>query len=266
MVKVVTAYEAAALLNAHPGMSPHNLYERLTGDPQPKGAIGLTTYLSDGAIRFAESEYQWSRPVQRKASMKVFDFEAEARLIETSDDRGPLAVVFLHIDNYLHTVAWQKAGVPPIAYVYQANWTMWLAKAQRLAFLVLADKRIVLYEVQRDEAIIEALIDGLEQMSRRIAENDPPPIDTPAGPSLHHDSDASDYDLDELVARWRQMMCSKALSSDSAAFASQAAEAAATKLKAALAPGKSHESDGVRVFHNAKSGRLTVEKIDGKYF
>jgi hypothetical protein len=49
-------------------------------------------------------------------------------------------------------------------------------------------------------------------------------------------------------------------------LATAAAEAAATALKARLPKGASHEVDGIKVSHNAKTGRLYEEKTDAAYF
>src|SRR3546814_15019561 len=60
MTKVISAFEAPALLDAHPTLTRHSLYERLIGPPPTYGAVGLAACLADGAMRFAENEYRRS--------------------------------------------------------------------------------------------------------------------------------------------------------------------------------------------------------------
>ena len=270
MTRVISAFEAPALLDAHPSLTRYALYERLTGAPDPKGRIGLASCLADGAMRFAQEEYSWSSPVSRPFE-RVMEggLTARARAYVTTDQEGPLLVVFLHLADYLHRLSWNKAGVPPLAFQIQANWIMWLADAPRMSFLVLTDKRLVLYEVTRDQALIDRLAKAVDDMAAAIDTNSPPPIDAEPVPETSTapiEPDTEPADLDELVQRWRAATAVKAETANAATFADHAAEAATEVLKSALPKGAHHEFDGLRVHHNAKSGRLTEEKIDGKYF
>jgi hypothetical protein len=224
-------------------------------------------------MRFAQSEYGWAVPVS-----KLFDkttesgIKAEGRAFMTSDANGSLVVVFLHLADYLHRASWGKGGVPPYAFLIQANWIMWLSGQPRMAFLVLSDKRLVVYEVERDQALIDRLVAAIADMATAIETNSPPPIDAaPVAPQPQaladaEGADAAPADLDDLVRRFRLTRQAKAETANSATFAEQAAEAAAAALKAALPKGSHHELDGFRTHHNAKNGRLTEEKIDGQYF
>ena len=271
MTRVISAFEAPALLDAHPTLTRYSLYERLIGPPQSFGAAGLATCLADGAMRFAQNEYRWATPVNKRFELATdCGILVEGRAFVTSDQVGPLVVTFLHLADYLHRASWGKAGVPPYAFQIQANWIMWLSGHDRLAFLVLSDKRLTVYEVQRDDALIQKIADGVTAMAAAIETNSPPPMDAEivlseaAVPDVATDN--APADLDDLVRRFRLAREAKAVTANSATFAEHAAEAASNALKSALPQGKGHEVDGTRTYHNAKNGRLTEEKIDGTYF
>src|SRR3546814_16193057 len=78
----------------------HSLYERLIGPPPTYGAVGLAACLADGAMRFAENEYRWSTPVNKRFTLQKSGIGVEARTFVTSDQSGPLAVTFLHLADY----------------------------------------------------------------------------------------------------------------------------------------------------------------------
>lgn len=271
MTKVISAFEAPALLDAHPTLTRYELYERLTGAPEAKGPVGLATCLSDGVMRFAQSQYGWSTPIN-KAFEKSTDsgINAISRGFVAEEEGEPILVVFLHLADYLHRMSWGKSGTPPRAFIIQANWTMWLADQQRLTFLVLSDKRLVLYEVQRDQEIIDQLAKAIDDMAHAIENKSPPPVDAKSVPETPRpatsDDDAPPVDRNELVRRWREATNARAETANTATFADHAAEAATTALKDALPKGEHHDFDGFRIHHNAKTGRLTEEKIDGHYF
>src|SRR3546814_21150484 len=56
----------------------------------------------------------------------------------------------------------------PYAFQIQANWIMWLSGHDRLAYLVLSDKRLSVYEVQRDDALIEKINLAIDTMAPAI--------------------------------------------------------------------------------------------------
>src|SRR3546814_12898592 len=82
--------------------------------------------------------------------------------------------------DLLHSQTWSKAGAPPEAFIIQANWTMYMADATRLAYVVLADKRLIIYWVDRDDQIVQRLVDAVSEMAVRIEEKQPPAIDAVA--------------------------------------------------------------------------------------
>lgn len=271
MEKVISAFEAPALLGAHSSLTRHDLYERLIGKPEPKGPIGLATCISDGVMRFAQAQYSWSTPLNKAFEKKTDSgIKATARGFIAEEAGEPLLIVFLHLSDYQHRMAWRKAGVPPHAFIIQANWIMWLAEKERMTFLVLADKGLTLYEVQRDEHIVSRLKKAVDDMALAIESNDPPPIDDcsaqePSPAAATADPEAPS-NLDDLVRRWKETSSAKAETANSATFADHAAEAASTALKTALPKGKHHDFGSTRIHHNAKTGRLTEEKIDANYF
>src|SRR3546814_7899689 len=84
---------------------------------------------------------------------------------------------------------------------------MWLSGHDRLAYLVLSDKRLSVYEVQRDDALIEKINLAIDTMAHAIETSTPPPMDAeiavcdPVEPAS--DSGAVPADLTELVRRFR---------------------------------------------------------------
>lgn len=274
MTRAISAFEAPALLDAHPTLTRYSLYERLIGSPQAIGRLGLASCLADGAMRFAQAEYRWEIPVNKRFEFEAANgIKAEGRAFVTKDAEGPLLVTFLHMADFLHRSSWGKSGVPPYTFQIQANWIMWLADMPRMAFLVLSDKRLVLYEVQRDQLIIDRLIAGIDAIGVAIDTQTPPPVDAEPESPLPVPAAAAEEgggpppaNLDDLVRRFRMSREAKSMTANTATFAEQASDAAASALKAALPQGSQHELDGIRTYHNAKTGRLTEEKIDGTYF
>src|SRR3546814_11036970 len=106
-------------------------------------------------MRFAENEYRWSTPVNKRFTLQKSGIGVEARTFVTSDQSGPLAVTFLHPADYLHRATWGRAGVPPYAFQLQANWIMLLSGPDRPAYLVLPDKRPPGNEVTPAHALIQ---------------------------------------------------------------------------------------------------------------
>src|SRR3546814_17952862 len=112
--------------------------------------------------------------------MRISDWSSDvcsSDLFVTSDQSGPLAVTFLHLADYLHRATWGRAGVPPYAFQIQANWIMWLSGHDRLAYLVLSDKRLSVYEVQRNDALIAKTNLAINTMAHAIEKSTPPTMD-----------------------------------------------------------------------------------------
>src|SRR3546814_10214480 len=141
MTKVISAFEAPALLDAHPTLTRHSLYERLIGPPPTYGAVGLAACLADGAMRFAENEYRWSTPVNKRFTLQKSGIGVEARTFVTSDQSGPLAVTFLHLADYLHRATWGRAGVPPYAFQSSEEHTSELQSLMRTSSTVITLKK-----------------------------------------------------------------------------------------------------------------------------
>src|SRR3546814_11361442 len=92
---------------------------------------------------------------------------------------------------------------------------MWLSGHDRLAYLVLSDKRLSVYEVQRDDALIEKINLAIDTMAHAIETSTPPPLDAeiafcaPVEPAS--DSGAVPADLTELARRSRPVRRSEAV-------------------------------------------------------
>lgn len=271
MARSISAYEAPALLDVHSTLTRHALYERLAGRPESPPQAGLNSFIDAGVLGFVAEENGWTKPVRydfRKGADDGYAIDGKARAYKTGDENGEFLAVFVHLAGFMHSMAWGKAGVPPEAFQVQANWTMALADAKRLAYVVLADRRTIVYWVDRDESIVKRLMDGLADMDRRLETGDAPPIDaTPATPEpVAGKADAAPVDLDSLCMRFRASQVARATAQNDVQTADHAYEAAVEALKKALPPGSHHDYEGFRIHNNAKSGRLTEEKIDGQYF
>ena len=268
MTRSITAFEAPALLDAHSNVTKLELYERLQGKTMPKGAPGLASFVAQGAMEFAAQDAGWRKLSKHERSRDIAGIRGYSNGWTTADDAGEFVATFQHVPQYMHSISWAKAGVPPRAAVLSATWTALVFEVKRVAIVVLADKRLVTYWVEPTQEDFDALTAAAADMARRIAENDAPPVDSAdeveAKPA--QEADASAQDLDALVIRWKATADVAADASNDSKLATAAADAATTALKAKLAKGAVHEVDGIRVSHNAKTGRLYEEKTDAAYF
>jgi hypothetical protein len=272
MERSISTYEAPALLDVHNSLSRLDLYERLTGKPQGAVEAGLNAKLAPGTVEFAAEDNGWSNPVRRdyvKGAEDGMPIRCHARGWMVEDTKGGKFIVqFAHLAAFMHSQAWGKAGVPPEAFIVQANWAMWLSEAQRLAFVVLADRKVNIYWVDRDEAIVEALRKGVVDMAGRIEAKDPPPVD--AAPvkveAVATADDKAEIDVDAVCGRWRAGQVRRATARNELQLAEHAYDASTAVLKQAIKPGGHHDHEGFRIHHNAKTKAITEEKIDGSYF
>jgi len=268
MTKSITAFEAPALVDAHSNVTKLELYERLKGKTLPKGAPGLTSFVAQGAMEFAAQDAGWRKLAKHDRSKDVAGIMGWASAWTTSDADGDFVAVFQHVPQYMHSISWAKAGVPPRSAVLSATWTALVFDVKRVAVVVLTDKRIVTYWVEPTQDDFDALTAAAADMARRIAEDDAPALDSGDGPvkAPTPDADAPPQDLDALVVRWKATSDVSADAANASKLATAAAEAATVALKAKLPKGAVHEAGGIKVSHNAKSGRLYEEKTDAAYF
>jgi hypothetical protein len=268
MTKSITSFEAPALVDAHSGMTKLDLYERLSDKPSPMGAAGLTSFLAEGVIAFAAQDMSWSKVVRHDRNADVCGVEGHARAWLSSDADGELIAIFQHVPQFVHSASWARTGVPPRTVQLSATWASMIFGVKRVAVVVLADKRIVTYWVEPSQGDVDALRAGAADMARRLAEKNPPAVDSGDAKSEQAPAkaDAADVDLDALYERWRGAREVAAVANSEVKLADHAYEAASEALKAKLPKGSSHEMAGFKVNHNAKSGRLIEEKTDAAYF
>lgn len=266
----ISAFEAPALIDVHPTLSRLALYERLNTDNTPPSRPGLQTCLESGAITFAQDEYRLEPPIRRTWELQPHpDITSKAAGWMTNDDKGPIVYIFAHIPQFVHQNAWGRTGVPPIQFKVMAQWVMMHAGVDRAAFLVLVDKAVRVYEVQRDENVINRLIAGCIDMATALSTNTPPPADAVAEetkPAAQPTDDPNSVNLDEIAQRWLDASILKATSANDATMAEAAEAAAGDVLRRHLAPGETHVVNGTRIIHNATRGRLIQEQIDELYF
>jgi hypothetical protein len=268
MTKSITAFEAPALVDAHSNVTRLELYERLQGKTLPKGTAGLTSYVSQGAMEFAAQDAGWRKLSKHDRSADIGGVKGFASAWTTADTDGEFVAVFQHVPQYMHAISWAKAGVPPRGAVLSATWTAMVFGIERVAIVVMTDRRIVTYWVEPGKDDVDLLTAASADMARRLAENDPPPLDSAEEPTPApaNAAEAAPQDLDALVLRWKATSTVAADAGNASKLATAAADAAAVALKAMLPKGSAHEVDGIKVSHNAKNGRLLEEKTDAAYF
>lgn len=271
MKRTISAYEAPALVDAHGGLTRLALYERLSGKPESPPEAGLSAAIADHVVGFAAKVNRWANPVRRDgrfAASQDGSIDGYARYWTTSDEDGEFAVFFVHVAAYLFSSRWRRAGMPPEDYAIQAQWTLMASGLGRMAVVALADRTPEIFWIEADADMQARLRAGTEDMVRRIADKDPPPVDAEADAKAKPAKDESStvVPIEKAHADWRAARTDRASARNRVQFADQAYEAAERALLAALGPGESHEHEGFRVTRNAKNDRLTEEKIDGLYF
>lgn len=274
MSRTISAYEAPALIDAHGGLTRLALYERLAGSPEGIPQGGLAAAIADDVVGFVANANGWAKPIRRDVRFDASQdasVQGYARFWTSSDAEGDFVITFTHVAAYLFSSRWRRAGMPPEDYAIQAQWTMLGASARRLAVIALADKTPEIFWVDLDQTMIDALKAGAEDMARRLAAKDPPPVDsetTPTVAAVTTDAGGSQSagDPDQIAARFRAAKIGRSEAKSKVQFADHEYELAERALLAVLAPGASHEYDGFRLTRNAKTDRITEEKIDGLYF
>lgn len=275
MSRTISAYEAPALIDAHGGLTRLALYERLAGSPEAPPQAGLASVIADPLIGYVAEMNGWSKTIRRDKRFEVTGGDAVqgyARYWSTSDEQGDFAVTFIHVAAYLFASRWRRAGTPPQDYVIQAQWTMMGAGVRRLAVVALADKTPEIFWIDADDAMMEALRKGAEDMASRLERKDPPPVDSQTAPAetaatmQNDEPGTAAADPDAVMARYRAAKMGRTEARNTVQFADHEYEVAERALMAILAPGASREYDGFRLTRNAKTDRITEEKIDGLYF
>lgn len=271
MSKTITAFEAPALIDAHSGLTRLSLYERLTGSTSDAPVAGLAAAISNEVVGYAAQINQWAKPIGRSELFDIAEgteIRGHARFWRTSDGAGDFIITFTHVAAYLFASRWRRAGMPPADYVIQAQWAMMAAGAERLAVVALADKTPEIFWVDADKAIQDALRDGAQDLVRRIAASDPPPVDAVAVPVTPEvvEQAAPAVEPEVAVARYRAARIARAETKNRVQFADHEFECAERALLTVLMPGASLEYDGVRLTRNAKNDRISEETIDGCYF
>ncbi len=275
MSRTISAYEAPALIDAHGGLTRLALYERLAGSPEAPPQAGLASVIADPLVGYVAAMNGWSKTIRRDVRFDVSKDEGiqgYARFWATSDEQGDFAVTFTHVAAYLFASRWRRAGTPPQDYVIQAQWTMMGAGVRRLAVIALADKTPEIFWIDADDSIMDSLRLGAEDMAKRLERRDAPPVDSQTAPvetpanKEAEDAKAAAADPDAVMARFRAARMGRAEARSTVQFADHEYEVAERALMAILAPGASLEYDGYRITRNAKTDRITEEKIDGLYF
>ncbi len=273
MTKTISTYEAPALLDSHNSMTRLALYERLSNSAKNENIRpGINAAIAPSVMSFAADDNGWSNPM-----LCTFDVEAESgneitcmsRAYKLTDnDNIEFVAEFAHLAAFMYNTNWAKSGRPPEAYQVQAQWSMYVSGMKRHAFVVLSDRRINIFWTDRNEAIINRLKDAVSDMETRLKKKDPPPIDsTPEFTQEDPDVlEAEKTDIDTLCDRYQSSKMARADSQNTLSLIEHSYEVAKDALLKRIKPGESHEYEGIRISHNAKTNRLTEEKIDGQYF
>lgn len=268
----ISPYEAPALIDMHGSMTRLALYERLSASAPEEISPGLSAAIQAPVLEMAARQNNWQKPVRGDSKFDIEgcdSLQGYAPGWKTSDDKGEFSLMFVHVAAYVFSSSWRRAGMPPEDYAIQAQWTMMGNKTDRIAIVALSDKSIEIFWVDADGELQDRLANGAADLEKRLAAGDPPPVDAvPEAPAEDDTSEASngEVDLDKAVAQWRETKIERTTIRNKTQFADERYERAEKALVNALKPGASHEYDGYRVTRNAKTDKLTEEKIDGTYF
>lgn len=281
MLAPIAPYEAPALLGAHPTMTLNDVMDRLDQPRQPSRRA-LSGYLSRGLIEWACENNDWAAPVQRKFPLtdsadqsppfQTHGIECAATAFISADETGSaISLTAIHLPGFTYSREWNKSGLVPEHYRIQAQWIMALAGTTVHGFVVLADKSGTIHWIDRDPAIITALESALELLAAHRAAGTRPPIDETRAASLTEaaatTSDPADPgDVDAAAANWIAAREANAAATTKATATAAAYESATNALKALIQPGASHDHGDLRIYHNARTGRLTEEKKDASFF
>lgn len=268
----ISPYEAPALIDMHGSLTRLELYERLSASKAEDISPGLSAAIQGPILEMACQKNGWKKPIRgdsRFALEGCDRLEGYAPGWKSEDDQGQFSLMFVHVAAYVFSSTWRRAGMPPEDYQIQAQWTAMGNNTERLAVVALSDKSIEIFWIDADPEMQARLLAAASDMEKRIDANDPPPID--AVPQTEEadsndGTDEEDVDLDKAVATWREAKLDRATIRNKTQFADERYERAEKALVSALKPGGSHEYDGFRVIRNAKTDKLTEEKIDGTYF
>lgn len=288
MFNEVTPYDAPALLGIHSTLSPDALLDRLLAPPASPPRRGLSGYLTRGLIEWACETNAWNAPAQRRfplegsvppasiaipATFAQHGIACVASAWTTTDETGAhISLTAAHIPGFTYSREWGKSGLVPEVFAIQAQWIMGLAGTRIHGFVVLADKSATIHWVDRDDTIINRLGAALSQMAAHITAGTRPAIDqafaeNTLAPSSQEDAaDSTPEARDAATARWLAAREANAAAATKAAATANEYDAASTALKALIPPGGHHDHAGLRIHHNARTGRLTEDKIDVAFF
>lgn len=287
MFKEITPYDASALVGLHSTLTAAGLVERLLAPPGPPPRRGLSGYLSRGLIEWACESNHWSAPAQRSylidSSEDISPLAPPPALVSagialaasawtTVDDTGQtVSLTALHLPQFSYSRDWNKSGLVPPAYVMQAQWIMALAGTMVHGYVVLADKSATIHWVDRDQGLIEQLRSALAELADHVASGTRPSIDAalgtadadaPATPSVP----ASPSEVSAAIERWLTARANKAETTTRATLAADEYEAAHSALVNLIPAGSHHDHDQLRIHHNARTGRITEEKLNVEFF
>lgn len=268
----ISPYEAPALIDMHGSMTRLALYERLSENNPEEISPGLTAAIQAPILEMVARQNKWTKPVRGDSRFAIEGcgkLEGYAPGWKTSDDKGEFSLMFVHVAAFVFSSRWRRAGMPPEDYVIQAQWVAMGNATDRVAIVALSDKNLEIFWIDVDAEMHKRLSDGAADLERRLEAGDPPPVDS-VPETASEEAEASDnadkVDLDQVVANWRATKIERTTIRNKTQFADERFERAEKALINALKPGESHEYDGYRVTRNAKTDRLTEEKIDGQYF
>ena len=176
----ISPYEAPALIDMHGSMTRLELFERLTASKSEEVSPGLSAAIQAPVLEMVARQNGWKKPVRGDSKFALegcSNLEGYAPGWKSSDENGEFSLMFVHVAAFVFSSRWRRAGMPPEEYGIQAQWIAMGNQTARLAIVALADKAIEIFWVDADEQMQNRLQAGAADLEKRIAEDNPPPVD-----------------------------------------------------------------------------------------
>ena len=186
--RLMTASKVAAVLGLSPWQSPRSLWHQMRGElPRDEGnnATRRGQYLESGVLAwFADrhdADLEWAKWEEQAYRVHPENPWAAATLDALGEDEhGNVAAV--EIKTAASSDDWGQPGTDeiPAYYAAQVMWQMWVAGAD-IAYVAVLFGRPRLdfaeYVVQRDDALIAAIVDKCRTFYDSLTSDVPPPLD-----------------------------------------------------------------------------------------
>lgn len=184
--KLMTASKVAAVLGLSPWESPRSMWHKMRGEvPSDDGSNAAAKarghYLENGILAWWGDRHADGRNFREQDYRARDGWAASTPDAWVADDGfGNVAVVDAKTANDDHD--WGEPGTDqvPAYYAAQAMWQMWTHDAQVAYIAVLFGSPRLGFEeyvLERDEALIAAIVDRCREFYDSLSADEPPPLD-----------------------------------------------------------------------------------------